>query len=611
MKNLLNMKSLLITLGHNSSAIFINKDKVIGYEEERLTGIKSDSRFPRNAINEIIKNVGSISDSIVYISHWFDFTPNESISDKYNGFIPSKYMTKEDYIWLKEITNSFQDPVDNFICVNPHFTHHDAHAWSGFNFYKYYLNDSQKNNYKTGVLVCDGFGNDKEVMSLYETNDQNTDLKLLKRVNGYKYSVGLLYQYATSYVGMKENQDEYKFLGYESHLNEYFSTSEISSIEDTANKYIIFLYNMWSGKVKPEVSQYNTDELISFSELKETKEFIWFNLNNLCDKFKDKNLDENNKFIKRILVGHFIQYILEQITYKIISDYDINNLIVVGGSFYNVKLNNYLLKHIKGNFCAMPLAGDQGASIGMYSYYSSNDFNFEKLTIGKRDFYNAKKTISSRFPKDAKFVEIRNREESLSLSYEISDKLSQGYIVNIVQNNMEFGPRALCSTTSLFMPNELNASNCDFINKRNSVMPFAPVMLDYNYHKMFEDNETSRIVGSDYFMICTHRYKDGFWIDNDLDEYKGAACKMPNDTYGFSGRPQVINSNKESLIKDILESVEEKTGYKCLVNTSYNVHGQPIVFSLSQILLNYEYQLNRAELKNIKTFIYIIDNKSE
>ncbi|MBR6907817.1 hypothetical protein IKN40_04955, partial [bacterium] len=87
-------KSLLLTLGHNSSAIFIDDNCVIGYEEERLTGIKADSQFPNNAIAEIIRNKGikNVKGCKIYISHWFDF----------NNTIPNKYITQTDLDNLNE-----------------------------------------------------------------------------------------------------------------------------------------------------------------------------------------------------------------------------------------------------------------------------------------------------------------------------------------------------------------------------------------------------------------------------------------------------------------------------------------------------------------------------
>ena len=284
------MKSLLLTLGHNSSAIFVDGDYVIGYEEERLTGVKTDSQFPNNAIGEIIKNVGikRVKGSKVYISHWFDF----------NNTIPNKYITQTDIDNLKEISEDIQ-------FVNEQFTHHDAHAYSGLAFFKYHAAKNHLKLYaddKIHILVADGFGNNGEVLSVYEL--ENMKPKLLHRVFGYNNSIGLMYQYATSYVGMKENQDEYKFLGYESHIDKYLNENQIKELDD----YISQLVNkLWDGFLRctdPERNYKITENVINFDALKETKQYF-HNIFDTTYKFvwreqnKAKYNDEENELIQR------------------------------------------------------------------------------------------------------------------------------------------------------------------------------------------------------------------------------------------------------------------------------------------------------------------------
>ena len=159
------MKSLLLTLGHNSSAIFVpeNGGTPIGYEEERLSGIKSDSQFPTDAIHEIARNVGikNMKGCKIFISHWFDFIDN---------VMPNKYITQTDLDNLKEIS-------EDITFVSPEFTHHDAHAYSGLAFFNYHFNKrntdpksfvAQKmdNNSKVNIIVADGFGNDGEDLEM-------------------------------------------------------------------------------------------------------------------------------------------------------------------------------------------------------------------------------------------------------------------------------------------------------------------------------------------------------------------------------------------------------------------------------------------------------------
>ena len=229
---------LLITLGHNSSAIFVDnssfeetgKSSIIGYEEERLSRIKADSQFPIDAINEIKYNVGlnRMKGCEILISHWFNFTGVET---------PNKYITLQDINALKEIS-------PNIKMVNEGFTHHDAHAYSAYAFRDYFK--EQEGNIPVYCIVADGFGNNEEVLSIYR-RDTGKKPELIKRFYGYEKSLGLFYQYATSFVGMKENQDEYKFLGYEAHINKAFGDAEIRILAEESDKIVEKFKNMYSA----------------------------------------------------------------------------------------------------------------------------------------------------------------------------------------------------------------------------------------------------------------------------------------------------------------------------------------------------------------------------
>jgi len=96
--------------------------------------------------------------------------------------------------------------------LNDKFTHHDAHAYSAYSFYKNHaeFNDSDS---KINILIADGFGNREEVISIYEVNEGK--ITKTKKIRDYHNSLGLMYQYATDFIGFKMNQDEYKLLGYE------------------------------------------------------------------------------------------------------------------------------------------------------------------------------------------------------------------------------------------------------------------------------------------------------------------------------------------------------------------------------------------------------------
>lgn len=577
------MKSLLITLGHNSSAIYVpeNGGAPIGYEQERLSGIKSDSQFPNDAISEIIRNVGvnEIQGCKIFISHWFDFIDNS---------ISNKYITKLDLENLKHIS-------EDITFVSPEFTHHDAHAYSALSFFNYHANKRNINfkNKKVNIIVADGFGNDGEVLSIYELNKEQQPA-LIHRTYGYKNSIGLMYQYATSYVGMKENQDEYKFLGYEAHIDEYLSNNQISVLDQYIKKLTETLYTHFIQDT--DKSNYTKCEyIINFDDLKNTKIYFHNIFKEAYDNvWKQENRvkysKEDNEFIQRCIVAYYLQQTVEQFFGKVIKQFEMDNVIVVGGSFYNVKLNNYIFEHTNGYFCAMPLAGDQGAAIGLYSYYTKQQFNFETLCIGKRNFYAAEKVFKKNFYYEA----------SDELAKEIARKIADGYIVDLVHGSMEFGPRALMHTSSIFIPSTENTEHNNLNNKRLEVMPCAPVILRKNADLLFGKENIDRVVGSDEFMILTHTYNKEY-----SELYGGVMHKIVLKD-GYSGRPQIVREG--TFEEKILQYVEELCDIKCLVNTSDNFHGHPIIFNMTQIKNDYLLQLENSKLNGYKKhpLLYVI-----
>lgn len=585
---------LLLSLGHNSSAIFVDNSnpqhqEIIGYEQERLSGIKADSQFPRDAINEIIKHI-SYDKQIncdVLISHWFNMN---AVTDK-----PNKYITQEDYDWL---STTFGGEI---ILCGREFTHHDAHAYSAYEFFKYY-----KKDYNTCgnifCLVVDGFGNNEEVLSLYKT-DSIKGIQLIHRVYGYGASLGLMYQYATAFVGMKENQDEYKFLGYEAHIDEHFNEQQIDTIDNFIEMNKERLIKLFDTQTKkPEFMPEN--EIIDFDLLRVVRD-KWNTI--FSDVLASVDVKSITCFAARCAIAYFIQQVCERTLIAWLSKYDIDNLLVAGGVFYNVKLNQALEKNsTKKAFSVIPLAGDQGAPIGMYAKFCDRQFDFGNLCWGKRSFYNANKIIEQRYGKRNEFVKYCKLDDNNCemIQNQISELISNGHIVNLVFGSMEFGPRALCHTSTLFLPTEENVHINNSMNGRNEVMPCAPVCTRENAYKLFDKDDLDNVIGSDNYMICTHTYKKKY-----SKMYGGIMHKRPLEN-AYTGRPQIVNEGE--FMYNILKKIEETTDCKAIVNTSFNVHGRPIVFDIMDILHNYAYQCEHAynEYKDdnsAKPYLYIID----
>lgn len=583
-----NTKSLLITLGHNSSAIFVDGHFVIGYEQERLSGIKADSQFPKDAISEIIHNVGlaRMKDCNILISHWFDCSEDCTEGE----FIPSKYMTQTDYDNLKMISSNI-----NF--VDNSFTHHDAHAWSAMSFFNYFYNEDMQKfapmlTKQLYTIVADGFGTNQEVLSIYESHYMKDKTpKLIHRVYGYEASLGLMYQYATSFCGMKENQDEYKFLGYEAHITECFDEASIGKLDSHSVRIVNDLLELANKNTSPVYGKTGTIDTVKLNDVKEEWHHVF------KDAIKGISIEADEKFDYefklRVAIGHLIQSVIERYFLTLIEQYGMHNVVCAGGCFYNVKLNNAILTNTDGLFCAMPLAGDQGAAIGMYHKYTGEQFPFMTLAIGKRRLYNIKKSLPAR-------AVYRNmtKDNYTMIAKELAQFISDGNIVNLILGDMEFGPRALCNTSTLMLPTAENVANNNYMNNRNEVMPCAPVCMPENAYELFDEEELNRVIGSDLFMICTHEYYKPY-----SQQYAGVMHRMPFGRYA-TGRPQIVR--RGTFMHTVLSIVQEICDAKCLVNTSFNAHGRPIAFDTTQILQNFEYQCEHAK-EGEEPILFIIE----
>lgn len=539
--------ALALSLGHNSSAVAIVDGEIIcGYEEERFSGIKSDPSYPINSI-EACKRVAELPDDTeIYISHWF---LDGVVQDK------TKYYDKDD------IHSKF--PKTKIYAVDTEFTHHDAHAYSAEVFLK--QDPPFEKDYYS--IVMDGFGTYGECMSVYKK--EFGELKVIDRYFGFDNSIGMFYQYATAYMGMKMHNHEYKILAYETHI---YDTDELTKLEPAIQALSIEYAALWLTKLQARKISNHYDPLISLNALPKLQLKISKDLDDVLLSLGYPNIELDKK---RIIISRFVQSVTEKVILGVVGWYNAENLVLSGGVFLNVKVNNLITKIIPGKVCVMPLAGDQGASLGVYEYIN-NDLKWPgHLFWGVRDL-----GLNASLGGD--IIYAHSMDEAMP---KIISALSENGFVNVIRGNMEYGPRALCNTSTLAVANKQVAYKINLMNDRTNEMPMAPVISKKLYDQYF--NDTSKVYKSDEYMVIALDYK----VDK-VDSVLGAAHYY-NDYDIYTGRPQVTSDPHISKLIDI---------FGPLINTSFNYHGHPIVFNGDQVINTHLSQCKKLR-ENIVTII--------
>lgn len=542
------MRSLHVSLGHNSSAC-LAVDGVVtrGYEQERVDRRKSSSAYPRGAIALALADHRPSPVDVAYVSHWFDDF------DLPNG--PNqKYL---DYPDLAQRVGEVRS-------LSPEFTHHDAHAGSAVSFAH-----GHGINGPAMVVVADGFGNLQECLSAYHLQS-NGRLDRFHRTYGYANSLGLMYQYTTEALGLRPNQDEYKLLGYEARILQDLHRDVAMQVRaKVADAGVEHARAMLEATRRPDPVP---GQLFDNRALLEAKS-AWFDQVGMWHSMMP---DDRPPTSVRPFIAFCAQTFLEAAMVEAIRRLlpaGVRQIVLAGGCFYNVKLTREVMLATNCRVFAHPLAGDQGAALGMGDAPA-----LLSLCVGDRGI--AWRTVAGDRTKDVWIVD-EDRWPDL-----VADLLSQNRVVNLVRGSMEYGPRALCNTSTLALPTPGNVALINSLNERDDAMPMAPVMTEKAARDLLRFDELAMVKGSDRYMIATVA-----WDGEPPDFLKGVAHPHPTEEGTWTCRPQVITQHSDPWMFDVLST----TSYETLINTSFNYHGEPIVMTMDDALRTHDKQAFRAK----------------
>ena len=528
----------------SSAALIVNGRIVAGALEERFSRRKHDNSFPTLAIQFCIEYAGlSLDDVDVVAFYEKPFRKFERILTDSIIYAPRSYgrFLKSIPIWLKErlnMRNTIKKELKGmFGHVNADIRfidHHLAHAANA-----YFLSPFQD----AAILVLDAVG-EESTTSIYSAS--NGEITLLQK-QVYPNSIGLLYSAFTYFLGFKVNSDEYKVMGLAPYgKNEAKETKRyISIIKDNLvdvcedgsimlnTKYFSFMYS---------------DKMVD--------DYKWERLFDLKKRNKGEDITTSHKNLALA-----IQSITEDIfcrlalTAKIITNK--TNLCISGGCALNCAANGVLLKsHLFDNVYVPYAPDDSGCAIGAALACSSmvdkelNDSSF----IGP--YYDNDHIISAIELTELPYLHLDDKQ----LCEEVSELLIEGKVVGWFQGRMEFGPRALGNRSILADPR-----NADMKNKINSKIkfreefrPFAPVVMDKYAGEIIELHGTE----SEHMMFTYTMRQRGFDAITHED---------------MSARAQILHRTYNEKLYALLEAFKEKTGCPMLLNTSFNVMGEPIV----------------------------------
>ncbi len=533
---------------HDSSACLIKDGKVIAAVlEERFSRKKHDFSFPQRAIEFCLKQAGITINDVGYIGFYEKpFLKFERVLSQHLEMFPKSFKNFLYYLpsWINEklrfikiIRKKLKYKGDVLF-----IEHHLAHAASAFLVSPFE---------KAAILTIDGVG--EWTTTAYGTGDGN-NIHLIKEIR-FPHSLGLLYSTITAYLGFSVNNSEYKVMG----LSAFGDTDKNTNPYYNKLKKVIDIKE--DGSFCLDISYFS----YHYADRMPSKR--------LCKLLDGPVLKKGEKLTKRHNdIAAALQIITEEIMLKILNHvYKITkceNIVLAGGVGLNSVCNGKILKNTPfKKVWIQPDAGDGGTSMGAAFYVYNTFLNKKRDFILNHNFWGPGYSDGhiKNFLDNNKinYSELRDGKELIKKTAKL---ILEKNIIGWFQGRMEWGPRALGARSILASPcyNEMKDVLNLKVKHREKFRPFAPVILAEKTKEWFDcDNP---LPDPTDFMLMVYPIK----------EEKKSLIPAVVHVDG-SGRLQSIKREQNMLYYDLIREFENLTGVPILVNTSFNIRGEPIV----------------------------------
>ena len=558
---------------HDSAAALVCKGHIVAAaQEERFTRIKHDPSFPSNAIRYCLEE-GNIrlSDVTHVVFYEKPFLKFERLIETYLNWIPKGFQSFRMAmpIWIKDKLFQKQTLLRHLREFDLDFQlekllfseHHLSHAASAF--YPSPFNEAL-------IITMDGVG---EWASTSLALGKENKIEILKEIH-FPHSLGLLYSAFTYYCGFKVNSGEYKLMGLAPYGKPIYIEkikSNLIEIKDDGSFRLNQIYFNYCVGLTMTNSKF--DKLFGRPVRKEGEDLTQFHMD----------------------LAASIQVVTEEVIIKIarwaFKDVGVKNLCLAGGVALNCVANGKLLKEkIFENFWIQPAAGDAGGALGaaLAVHYMLGE---QARILDKNDSMQGG-YIGPSFSESEIFEELEEsgaRYERMHYREMINwtaEHLSRDKVIGWFQGRMEFGPRALGNRSILGNPeSELMQKTLNLkIKYRESFRPFAPAVLAEDVEDWFD------LVNSSPYMLIVSRVAKKHCVPlseaqrmiHGIDKLNLVRSKIPAVTHvDYSARIQTVNEETNPEFFDLISEFRRITGCPMLINTSFNIRGEPIVCSPS------------------------------